>query len=181
MGKIRQHPPVKFFSAVTYKPAFNLDPVINQLQEYLSSVDLISESYHFSSFTEYYNEEMGSDLKKIFLSFLKLTDAETLVSLKLFTNSLESEYSTKGNRTINIDPGYISQAKLVLATTKNYSHRIYLGQGIFGDLHQQFQNGRFTELPWTYPDYKSEANLAFFNKIRKRYLQQLGDIFINEI
>ena len=85
-------------------------------------------------------------------------------------------YTVNEKRLVNIDPGYICPAKLVLATTKNYSHRIYLNKNIYGDIHLQFSNGTFQSQPWTYPDYQNKENIRFFNALRKRYLEQLGDV-----
>ena len=89
---------------------------------------------------------------------------------------MEKKYEIESKRRINIDPGYISQAKLILATTKNYSHRIFIGKGIFGDVHMQFSNKSYRSQPWTYPDYKDEKNVTFFNNVRQRYLEQLSKI-----
>lgn len=76
-------------------------------------------------------------------------------------------------RTINIDPGYVSLTKLVLFTTKNRSHRIYIDEGIYADLELQFSNKSFRALPWTYPDYKTDAYIEFFNSVRSAYLGQV--------
>jgi hypothetical protein len=131
--------------------------------------------YEFSEFTSYYELEMGDKLKKCFVACKALIAPEYLPSLKVNTNALEEKYKLDDKRRINIDPGYITQAKLILATTKNYSHRIYIGRGIFGDVHMQFSNKSYQAQPWTYPDYKDEKNVTFFNSVRQRYLEQLAD------
>ena len=96
--------------------------------------------------------------------------------MMITANQLTARYSIRGKRKINLDPGYISQAKLVLATTKDYSHRLYLNQGIFADLHLQFYQGSFRKQPWTYPDYQQKDVILFFNQARNRYLHQLGEV-----
>ena len=93
--------------------------------------------------------------------------------LKIQTNKIEEKYSENNKRRINIDPGYVTQAKLVLATTKNYSHRIHLAKGIFGDVHLTVYKGKFKPNPWTYPDYKEKFVLEFFDNVRKIYLESL--------
>jgi hypothetical protein len=118
---------------------------------------------------------MGENLSKLFLVFAKLIAPATLPTIKCVTNTLEQEHTDEDKRLINLDPGYISQAKLVLATTKNYAHRIYLDQGIFGDIHLTYTNQSFQTQPWTYPDYQQPKIIEFFNTIRHNYLRQLGE------
>ena len=176
MGIITEHLPVKLITAITYHPEFETDMVLKELEDKNSPIDSFSEVYEFNKFTSYYETEMGSLLHKKFISFQKLIAAEKLPGIKVQTNNIEQKFLIEPNRQINIDPGYITQAKLILATTKNYSHRIYLGEGIFGDLHMQFSNKSFQPQPWTYPDYKDEKNIRFFNSVRSRYLEQLAEI-----
>jgi hypothetical protein len=176
MGTIKKHLPVKLFTAITFLKGFDIELLIKAIEQFHSPIDLRSEVYDFTKFTTYYNHEMGEQLNKCFVSFLKLFIPENLPFVKISTNRLEEDYISNKKRQINIDPGYITQAKLVLATTKNYSHRIYLGQGIYGDVHLQYQNKTYQPQPWTYPDYKDINNLEFFNATRLRYLEQLADL-----
>jgi hypothetical protein len=175
MGKINVHLPVKYFTALTYVPSFDIENLSNEVESLISPVEIQSISYNFSSFTDYYQLEMGNNLRKIFWIFSELLPPDGLPEMKIKTNQLEKRHSIKGKRQINLDPGYISQAKLVLATTKDYSHRLYLSQGIFADLHLQFSQGSFRKQPWTYPDYQQAELILFFNQARNRYLQQLGE------
>ncbi|MBU3933742.1 MAG: DUF4416 family protein [Candidatus Omnitrophica bacterium] len=126
--------------------------------------------------TEYYEKEMGPDLKRQFLSFQRLISPRKLAEIKLYTNRLEKRLSRVRNspsRTINLDPGYISAAKLVLATCKDYAHRIYLGKGVFAEVTLHFQQGTFRPRPWTFPDYRSKGYIQSFNAVREIYLRQL--------
>jgi hypothetical protein len=110
------------------------------------------------------------------VTFEKLINPKELVPAKLFTNDLEEricERLASRRRIVNLDPGYISLAKLVLASTKDYSHRIYLGDGIFAEVTLHFADGRFNSWRWTYPDYKNEAYRRFFEAIRLRYREVL--------
>ena len=91
--------------------------------------------------------------------------------------AIEKKYSKENRRTINIDPGYIEKAKFILVTTKNYSHRIYLGSGIFADLQYRMKDGKFQVHEWTYPDYRQKKIINFFNQTRSTYLVQLGRHF----
>ncbi|MFH1046549.1 MAG: DUF4416 family protein [Candidatus Omnitrophota bacterium] len=127
-------------------------------------------------YTDYYEKEMGPGLKRQFLSFCKLVQPEALATIKRSTNRLETALYAKSGpfkRTINLDPGYITAAKLVLATCKDYTHRIYLGKGIFAEVTLQFHNGSFAPWPWTYPDYTTAAYLDICNAIRRIYLKQV--------
>ena len=101
---------------------------------------------------------MGDNLFRKLISFEKLIKPETLSDIKLFTNSIENEHLAEGGkRIVNIDPGYISLEKLVLATGKNFAHRIYLRNGIYADLTLVYKNGDFQPLEWTFPDYAGVA------------------------
>jgi hypothetical protein len=175
MGAIQKHLPVKLIAAITFHPHFDTEMVFEELEDLNSTIDLMSEVFDFNKFTSYYEAEMGSLLHKKFISFLELIKPEKLPGIKVQTINIEQKFLIKQNRQINIDPGYITQAKLILATTKNYSHRIYLGEGIFGDLHMHFSNKSFQPQSWTYPDYKNEQNILFFNSVRSRYLEQLAE------
>ncbi len=173
MGKIKAHPPVKYFAALTYHPDVPLEEACQQLSKLFSEVDLNSEEFRFSDFTSYYESEMGSDLRKKIISFRQLQPADELPELKQATNRLEEEFQADGRRRVNIDPGYVTAAKVVLATTKDYDHRLYLGGGIFGDLHMRYRSGRFHPSEWAYPDYRQPEIIDFFHQIRETYLNQL--------
>ncbi|MBN2453503.1 MAG: DUF4416 family protein [Candidatus Omnitrophica bacterium] len=125
--------------------------------------------------SEYYTDEMGPGLKRKFLSFEKLADIDDIYDVKLRTNALEKKLSAGGRRTVNIDPGYIDLAKLVLFSTKDYTHRIYLADGIFAEVTLCYKDGRYHPWPWTYPDYKTEGYLNFFNSVRQLYREQISE------
>lgn len=126
-------------------------------------------------FTDYYEKEMGSGLKRRFLSFKRLIDPALLADIKLTANRIEAGISGCAagvKRPVNIDPGYITDAKLVLASTKDYSHRIYLGRGIYAEVTLFYKDRSFRSCEWTYPDYRTEAYIEIFNHIRGIFLKQ---------
>lgn len=172
MSRIKNPFPVKYFSAILFTPDFWVDEVHSQLIEILGSMDHTSPIFDFG-YTDYYEEEMGASLKKQFVSFERLRPPDEIASIKLKTNAIEEQFMAGGRRRVNLDPGYIEEAKMILATTKNFSHRIYLKNGIYGDLQYRFRGGAYTFLEWTYPDYKDEIAVTFFREIRKIYGQQL--------
>lgn len=121
--------------------------------------------------TDYYEGEMGKGLKKTFLVFKKQIKPEKLIDLKLYAMKIESRFSVKkdgiARRMVNLDPGYLSLSKLVLSTHKDYSHRIYLGKGIYAEVTLFYKDNSFRPFPWTYPDYAASEYITFFNDARK--------------
>ena len=108
------------------------------------------------SHTHYYEEEMGSPLWRSYLFFAHLFDPGELAALKTWTNRLEEDLKTRfrpQGRPVNLDPGYLTLDKLVLATTKDRSHRIYIADGIYAESTLHFHRGAYRPWPWTYPDY----------------------------
>lgn len=176
MGKIKPHPLVKAFCAITFAPGGDCDLVVQQLEDIFGVIDLRSDVFNFDAFTDYYKTEMGVGLQKMFISFERLTAVQSLPYFKIKTNEIETRFTKSGKRSVNIDPGYLTEAKVVLATTKDYSHRLYLGQGIFGDVHLLFAKNSFQAQTWTYPDYQQQLTILFFNHLRQIYRQQLSVI-----
>ncbi|QLA15357.1 DUF4416 family protein [Desulfolutivibrio sulfoxidireducens] len=123
-------------------------------------------------FTTYYDRELGRPIFRRVLGFSRLVPQDALAGLKLATNALEAAFSRPdGRRLANLDPGLLTQERLVLATGKNFGHRIYLKDGIFADLTLVFQKGSWQILPWTFPDYRSQALQAELSVLRERYRQ----------
>jgi len=125
------------------------------------------------TFTTYYEPEFGRNLVRQFLAFERLVDPGRLAAIKVLTNELEERLGELGRRRVNLDPGYMSEAKLVLATTKNHSHRIYIGQGIYAEVTLSWRDRDWRAWPWTYPDYQSEAYLDVLRTIRGIYCEQI--------
>ncbi len=130
------------------------------------------------TFTDYYNDEMGDSLYRQYLSSERLITVADLPALKHRTNELEVEMSRldagRRRRQVNIDPGYLTQAKLVLATTKDYTHRLYIGDGIFAEVTLCYQRpAGFQPFPWSYPDYARSEVCEFFNKVRDTFRNQI--------
>ncbi len=127
---------------------------------------LFQSSIHPWEYSDHYDKELGTPIYRNFIFFDRIIDPSTLADIKLFTNGLENIYSQNGKRRINLDPGYITLAKVVLASTKNYSHRIYLGKGIYAELALLYKNNQFIAMPYTYNDYKDQTYLVMFMKVR---------------
>lgn len=143
------------------------------LKRMFGRIDLESPVTDFTH-TDYYEEEMGSGLKRQFLSFEKLVDLDGIYTVKRKTNGLEGRFSKNGRRMVNIDPGYLDLSKLVLFSTKDYTHRIYLGGGIFAEATLFYKGGSFASWPWTYPDYRTDAYRELFKKVREIYKAKIS-------
>ena len=165
---------VKLFAGLLFTSLDFLSQAKERLVKEFGLADKESEILDFT-FTGYYDEEMGAGIKRQFVSFTRLILPEQLPAIKLLTNEIEQDLALKGKRQVNIDPGYLSLAKVVLATTKDYSHRLYLGQGIYGEVTLTYAKGKFNPFPWTYPDYQTQAYRQFFEEIREIYKKQLQE------
>lgn len=144
-----------------------------RLCEMFGPLELTSACYRFDAYSDYYAKEMGTQLQKKFISFADMIDVGRLPDIKHTTNALEQRYLIDGKRRINIDPGYVTHAQMVLATTKAYSHRIYLGQCIFAELTYLCKGKAFYPMEWTYPDYRESFAREFFLQVRTAYLRQM--------
>jgi len=172
MSKPRLPVPVKPVVSLILTRAELGPAALQRLTAYLGAPDLVTGVWPFTA-TEYYHREMGPELGRQLVSFLHLADSSLLPDWKIHTNNLERRYSLGGRRLLNLDPGYLTRERLVLATGKNYAHRIHLGGGIFGDLALRFFQGRFEPLPWSYPDYAHGPLPDFLLLVRRKYLWQL--------
>jgi hypothetical protein len=146
--------------------------VVRRLSESFGQPDMISPWLAFED-TDYYEPEMGAPLFRRLMAYHELMEQDALSDVKLVTNELEGEFAVKGKRRVNIDPGYLLSERFVLATGKNFTHRIYLREGIYADLTLIYSKGRFRSLDWTYPDYAGEEIIVFLKSIRDRYMYQL--------
>lgn len=172
MGNIRQPQPVKLIVPMLAREARWFACAQEALALHFGPVDWRSELLPFEA-TAYYVAEMGAPQWRQFITFAALIDPGELARIKLITNEIEQSLALEGKRRVNLDPGYVSLAKLVLATTKNQWHRIYLHSGIYAEVTLSYQRGAWRPQPWTYPDYASPAYLAVLTDVRGRYHAQL--------
>ncbi len=146
-----------------------IDKLVAELTSQFGQLDLVSPWMHFN-YTTYYESEMGSPLFRRVFAFEPLISQGDLHEFKLATNQIEGHFSLQGRRRVNIDPGYMLRERFVLASGKNFSHRIYIGEGIYADLTLIYQKGSFKKLPWTYPDYSDDGMLNFLEQVRNKYI-----------
>ncbi len=145
-----------------------LTDVAPLLLERFGPVDTISPWMPFD-YTTYYRPEMGGPLFRRMMAFRDLVHQADLPGIKTATNAVEIRFSQEGRRAVNIDPGYLVHERFVLATGKNFTHRIYLADGIYADLTLIYHQQAFQPLPWTYPDYADGKMIRFLSLVRRRY------------
>ena len=172
MSKPAQVKPVKLVIGFIFhnEPAFKKTEEI--LKKKFGRIDFKSRRMPFD-LTNYYDSEFGPNLSRIFISFHKLINPSSLYNIKSLTNHIETSLSIKGRRLVNIDPGYLDLAKVILASTKDYCHRVYLNKGIFAEVTLSFREKSFTPNQWSYPDFKKKEYIDIFNQIRAIYKGQL--------
>jgi hypothetical protein len=139
------------------------------LAQEFGEIDCASQAVDFT-FTNYYRAEMGEGLKRMWVGFGPRRARGYLALAKHATVRIEASLAEHGRRTVNVDPGYIDDAQVVLSTAKNYAHRIYIGMGYYAEVTMTYEHKGFKFLGWTYPDYRSETALRFFSAARDAYL-----------
>jgi hypothetical protein len=170
MGQIQPPLPVLLIVAASsrYEPA--LDWARSQCESQLGTLSHVSEPFDFTE-TDYYAATMGDKLKKQFFAFERLIDPADLPAIKRRTNEWEAMYAALNRhpepRPLNLDPGYITLAKLVLASTKDHAHRIYLHDGIHAEITLMYRQRKWQPLEWTYPDYRRDDYQRFFTQCRQ--------------
>nr|MBQ8890207.1 DUF4416 family protein [Clostridia bacterium] len=177
MAKTCEFEKEKLIVGVIYHDTDIYDSAISILKGEFGEIDNTSEVFSFSKeYSSYYDGELGGEGMRIILSFKQTVDPSRQAEIKLFTNSIEEKFSVDGKRRINLDPGFISHGRLLLATTKKTGFRIPLSDGIYSELTLFWARGAWHKLPWTYRDYQSERVQRFLTKTRKIYLSQRTEI-----
>ena len=170
--------PVKLFVGMLSSDAALFEACKDLLHEKYGPVDYQSAIVPWD-FTDHYSAEMGPGLLRRFIFFERLADPGELAGMKTLTNRIEERMAVTADkgvlRRINLDPGYITEAKVVLATTKDYSHRIHIGGNIFAEIALVQKGGRFTPLAHTYPDYRTDEYVRMFSKARELLRESLRE------
>ena len=176
MGQIQKVQPVKFIVGILAISQGVLADGREAISRQLGTIDSLSDVWPFTS-TSYYAKEMSDNLFRQFVSLAELGDPADIVELKLASNCTElADAQSRGRsrqRAINLDPGYISPAKLVLASTKDFAHRIYLSRGIYAETTLQYQSNSWRSFPWSFPDYAEPRYHQFFSDVRNHLLEEL--------
>lgn len=173
MGFPRDPQPVKLFFGFIYADAKTCAAAERVLSRRFGRFDAESAVFAFRH-TGYYEREMGSRLYKKFVSVRRLIAPGRLSGVKNFTNTVETGFASSGRRSINIDPGYVDLAKVVLASTKDFVHRVYIGRKIFAEVTLFFQDKQYRPWKWTYPDFRQNRYREFLKDVRSIYAQQIS-------
>lgn len=177
MWQLREPDPVKLIIGILAADARCLAEATSSIVAEFGDIDLASDVWPFTQ-TNYYNKELGQNILRQIVSIDKIIDPGQLPEIKHRTNTLEEKLTTQLGldlpRPVNLDPGIIEPSKLVLASTKNFSHRIYIGNKMFAEVTLIFEKGKWRTLEHTYPDYKQQCYFDYFDKVRKRLLEQLS-------
>jgi len=172
MSRPQPPKPAKLVIGLFTRDKDTIGQLASELSGAFGSFDLASSWLPFD-YTTYYEQEMGGPLFRRMFAFQSLIEQSELATIKTETNRIEDQYALNEKRLVNIDPGYLALERFVLASGKNFTHRIYIGQGIYADLTLIYQRGTFEKLPWTYPDYADQPVLAFLEKVRNKYTVDL--------
>ncbi len=181
MWELKEPKPVKLIIGILAVDKDALSAAVGAVNERIGKVDLVSEVWSFTQ-TDYYKDETGPNILRQFVSVEELVEPGKLAEIKHATNKLEQEIAgeiggvnpaLQLTRPVNLDPGLIEASKLVLATTKNYSHRIYIGNKMYAEVTLIYEKGGWRHFEWTYPDYRQQCYQEFFTKVRNRLLEQL--------
>jgi hypothetical protein len=167
MSQPREPYPAKLLIRFLFSDPGAQRQALNALVSDFGPMDFLSMSESFNC-TTYYNDEMGQEIRRQTAAFLNLVAPESLPDIKLRTNEIETNLLRDEKRQVNIDPGLLSAERLVLATGKNFTHRVYLRDGIYADLTLVYQKGAYRPLPWTYPDYREQEFLHYLEVLRKK-------------
>ena len=179
MGAIHQPEPVKLFVGMLAARSEGFATAEEMLVARFGAEDFASPELPFA-WTDYYKGEMGEGLLRKFVSFERLIVPDAIADIKHATNAMEDDLAKRfpggPKRPVNLDPGYLTLSKVVLATTKDYSHRLYLSAGIYAEVTLRFHKGRYDPWEWTYRDYRTDEYAAFFLDMRRKLTVQLKEV-----
>ena len=176
MWKLKDPNPVKLIIGILAANYQCLHSAADVLTDKFGNADFMSEVWPFDK-TDYYKDQTGTRILRQFVSIERLIKPVKLAKIKLQTNKLEQKLAKALGiplpRPVNLDPGIIEPSKLVLATTKNYSHRIYIGKNMYAEVTLIFEKGHWQPFDYTYPDYRQQCYFDFFEKVRTKLVEQL--------
>jgi len=176
MWELKSPQPVKLIIGILAANARCLEAAREKLADEFGPFDLVSDAWLFNQ-TAYYKDQTGPDILRQFVTVEALIDPGELANCKHRANRIEQELSETlaepFPRPVNLDPGIIEPSKLILASTKNFSHRIYIGKKIYAEVTLVFDKGAWRTLPYTYPDYRQLPYFEFFSEVKEKLLRQL--------
>jgi len=173
MGTVKPPESALLFVSTLYRDADVFEQSEEILENSFGDTLYISPTLPWD-YSSYYRNEIGEQLCRQIIFFKNIVDSELLVDIKLKTNEIESALSLDGRRQINLDPGYLTLAKVVLASTKNYAHRLYLGKGIYGEITLIYKDETYSPHIFTYRDYQDKSHIDIFIEAREMLKRMSG-------
>lgn len=168
---------MKLFVGLLSGRSLLFEEAAKALSDLFGPIEIKSPFYPWNH-TDYYQDELGKDLKRRFLFFKESFSPDGLSEIKEKTNELERRWATVTAsgllRSINLDPGYLTPSKVVLATTKDFAHRIYLTKGIYAEVTLIYRGRSFEPLSHTYPDFRTQEYTEIFNSVRQSFVKTPG-------
>ncbi len=175
MTKPRPAEPVKLIVALLWSNRTALAESLEHLEARWGRMDHMGQDHPFDV-THYYEEEMGSDIRRRLISFENLVAPESIREAKLFCNEIEDSLAGAAGRRVNLDIGYLDHSKVVLASAKYAGQKIHLGDGIYADMILRFRDGRYRPFEWTFPDFRDGRYDLELIAIRRIYMAQLKSL-----
>lgn len=175
MAKPQTVEPVKLLVAILWAPPGNLQDILEHLRSRWGEIDFTGRDHPFDM-TDYYEPEMGKNLNRRLVSFIRLVPPDTLVSAKHMCNEIEDEFAGEKGRSVNLDIGYLDHNKIVLASFKGAGQKIYMGNGVWADMIARYRGGRYNPFEWTFPDFRDGRYDPELGKIREIYLKQIAGL-----
>ncbi len=179
MAETRIIEPVVRFCAVISRHAEAIQWAIDRLAASWGGIAMRADAVSFDAHG-FYAETMGDELRQVLVMLDGFVDPGGLADWKHLTMDWEREYAAASEhaepRPLNLDPGYVTQAKMVLATIKDRDHRIYLTRGMFAEVTLNYVGKRWVHHRWTYPSYRSDEVAQFSQACRDRLRNHLQAI-----
>ena len=174
MGKIKAPESVLLFVGTLHADSKAFDAAEKLLTQNFGDILFLSSRIVWN-YSSYYKDELGWPIYRHFIFFRNLIDPGSLSDIKIKTNELEHMLAIDGKRSINLDPGYLTLSNIVLASTKNYAHRIYLGKGIYAEVTLIYQNNSYIPHLFTYRDYQEKTSIDIFTDAREKLRQLMKE------
>ena len=175
MGQVHQPQKALLIAGILYNNEIDPSSVYKCLEDVFGAIAMHSASFSFVE-TDYYREEMGDVITREWVAFHRCVEQDEIVPVKLLCNQIEYRHFSRGmKRLVNIDPGYLTLGKVVLATTKDNQHRLYLREGIYAEVTLRYRRGSYEPWEWTFRDYRREEALCFFKQARSLYREIISE------
>jgi len=172
MARIQKPPPGQLIVSIIYSHIDAVVDALRLLEKQFGRVRCETVDIQYTN-TDRYEEEMGSNLVRRLFSFEKLVERDSLPEIKSVCQEIERQLGDQVGdfvfRAANLDPGVLTPDNLVMASNREYNHRIYLADGVFAEIQLIWAHGQFTRLPWTNHDFCDDEVVDFLIRVRQTF------------